>query len=183
MFFNTRPSLQYFLGNSVCTTYLKIVIFYFLLAQNKTMPSDMETIVQMTCSALNVTTTAPTVIIIDAINQVDLGLPTFSFYFFNYEFSLYYYLSLYTCIFWYTTCIFWDTHINRGCLLKWFFFTPTHFKQFCFLYSTVWQGKSCRANDMGSKKIGPKYKMHILHDRRHPTAQSSFGKRVQTKCY
>ena len=32
----------------------------------------METIVQMTCSALNVTSTAPTVIIIDAINQVDL---------------------------------------------------------------------------------------------------------------
>ena len=59
------------------------------------MPSDMETIVQMTCSALNVTTTAPTVIIIDAINQVDLGLPTFCFYFFDYEFSLYYYLSLY----------------------------------------------------------------------------------------
>ena len=36
------------------------------------MPSDMETIVQMTCSALNVTATAPTVIIIDPINQVDL---------------------------------------------------------------------------------------------------------------
>ena len=38
------------------------------------MPSDMETIVQMTCSALNITSTAPTVIIIDAINQVNLTI-------------------------------------------------------------------------------------------------------------
>ena len=34
------------------------------------MPSNMDTIVQMTCSALNVTSTAPTNILIDAVNQV-----------------------------------------------------------------------------------------------------------------
>ncbi len=34
------------------------------------MPSDMETIVQMTCRALNLSNSPPTVIFIDAINQV-----------------------------------------------------------------------------------------------------------------
>ena len=97
-----------FLGTFYLYWILQNSHILFLLAQNKTMPSDMETIVQMTCSALNVTTTAPTVIIIDAINQVDL--------FTSLILNLICFIILVCMYILYT--IFWDTRIKGGCLSK-----------------------------------------------------------------
>ena len=71
------------------------------------MPSDMETIVQMTCSALNVTTTAPTVIVIDAINQVDL--------FTSLILNSICFIILVVCIFYILS---FETHISTGMPFK-----------------------------------------------------------------
>ncbi len=41
-----------------------------LLFQEKNLPSEMDSIIQLTCGALNNPTTRPIVIFIDAVNQV-----------------------------------------------------------------------------------------------------------------
>ena len=51
------------------------------------MPSDLDTIVQLTCSALNNPSTRPIIILIDALNQVQTW--TFSGYS-NLELCLFY---------------------------------------------------------------------------------------------
>ena len=42
--------------------------------QDSDMPSDMDTLVQLTCSALNNPSTRPIIIFVDALNQVQCTL-------------------------------------------------------------------------------------------------------------